>query len=368
MYRARLKRDLDRWTAQGLISASDARAMLDDHDAQASRFSLGGVLLILSAVLLSAAILMLVAANWQAIPRLVKVSAVIALIWGFQCGGAVALAFGRAAIGQALLVLAAASFGGGLALVAQLYHLSGDPLGLFYVWVSAATLSCLLFRSGVMAGFVASLCVATTAMALDQFNFDWSLQTLLLPPGFAALIIALSFWAGFERVRHVAGVLLLGWLIWLYTQNTDIRIAIAFVAAGFAVFALAGLSRFYHAHILRLAAIYSLALAVVGLGLVNLEYDHGFKLAIVSVVAVMMSVLALIIRGRDDGAVRAMAYLIFVGQTLYLSFQTIDSMLDTSGFFLISGLLVALLAFGVSKLEKLLSAKRSRPKGAVKDA
>lgn len=368
MYRARLKRDLDRWTAMGLISESDAQAMLKDHDAQASSFSLGGVLLILSAVLLSLAILLLVAANWQAIPRLVKVSAVIALIWGFQCGGAVALAFGRMAMGQALLVLAAASFGGGLALVAQLYHLSGDPLGLFYVWIAAATLSCVLFRSGVMAGFVAALCVATTAMALDQFNFDWSMQTLLLPPGFALLIIALSFWAGPERVRHVAGVLLLGWLLWLYGQNTDVALAIGFVAAGFAVFAGAGLSRFYAFHIVQLAAIYSLALTVAGLMLLNIEYDHGLRLAIVAVAAVVISVAALIIKGRDDGAVRAMAYLIFAGQTLYLSFQTIDSMLDTSGFFLISGLLVALLAFGVSRVEKLLSAKRDGQKGAMEDA
>jgi uncharacterized membrane protein len=357
MYRARLKRDLERWSAMGLISEQQAQDMLRNHDEQASSFSLGAVLLILSAVLLSAAILLLVAANWQLIPRLVKVSAVIALIWGFHCGGAISLALGRAAIGQALLVLGAASFGGGLALVAQLYHLSGDPLNLFYVWIAAATLSCLLFRSGVMVGFVASLCLATMAVALDHYNFDWAIEILVLPPGFAVLIIALSFWAGHERVRHIACLLLLGWLIWLYGQNSEIAVAIAFVAGGFACFVAAGLS-----------SVYSLALAIVGLALVNMHYDHGLPLAFVALTAVVIAIAALMIKGRDDGVVRAMAYLIFAGETLYVSFATIDTMLDTSGFFLISGVLVALLAFGVSRVEKLLAASRRMESGGRKDA
>lgn len=368
MYRARLKRDIDRWMAKGLISEREAHAMLLEHDSQASSFSIGGVLLILSAVLLSAAILLLVAANWQAIPRLVKVSAVITLIWGFHCGGAVALALGRRAAGQALLVLGTATFGGGLALVGQLYHLSGEPLDLFYVWIAAATLSCLLFRASVMVGFVAVLCVATVAMALDQYNFDWTTETLLPPPGFAVLILALSFWPGHERVRHVAFVLLLGWLIWLYAQHMQVALAIAFVLGGFVVFAVAGSSRVYALHIWRLVTMYSLILAIAGLAIINIEYDHGLPLAVVALAALAMSVAALVIKGRDDGMVRALAYLIFVGETLYISFTTIETMLNTSGFFLISGLLVALLAFGVSRLEKMLSAARAAEKGGRGDA
>lgn len=359
MYRARLKRDLDRWSAMGLISEREAQAMLRDHDAQASSFSIGAVLVVLSAVLLSAAILLLVAANWQTIPRLVKISGVIAFIWGFHCGGAILIALGRQAFGQALLVLGAASFGGGLALVGQLYHLSGDQLDLFYVWLAAATVSCVLFRSGVMAGFVAILSVATVFIALDQYDFDWTLQTMLLPPGLAVLIIALSFWAGHERVRHIAFLLLFGWLIWLYAQHTDIAVAFGFVVGGFGVFAAVALSHLYRAQIFRLAASYGLALAVAGLALVHLEYDSGLRLALIAVVSVAISIAALAIKGRDDGVVRAMAYLIFAGETLYVSFATIDSMLDTSGFFLISGLLVAVLAFAASRVEKLLAASRA---------
>lgn len=362
MYRARLKRDLDRWVANGLVNERDAQAMLADHDAQASSFSVGSVLLVLSAVLLSASILLVIAANWQAIPRLMKVSVVIALIWGFHCGGAILIALGRKALGQGLLVLGAASFGGGMALVGQLYHLSGDELDLFYVWLTAAVLSCIFFRSGVMLGFVAALCMVTVAVGFDRYNFDWTMQTVLLPPALSCVIILLSFWAGNLRVRHVAGVLLLAWLVWLYAHTTDVRIAIAFVAGGFGVFAALALTKLYEWHLARLLATYALALSAIGLALVNIEYSTGLSLAFVSIVSLVISVAALVMKGRDDGMVRAMAYMIFAGETLYLSFQTIDSLLDTSSFFLISGLLVALLAFGVSRLEKLLSQNRGLKK------
>jgi uncharacterized membrane protein len=358
MYRARLKRDLDRWSAMGLVSEREAQAMLADHDAQASSFSVGSVLLVLSAVLLSASILLIVAANWQEIPRLVKVSVVIAFIWGFHCGGALLIALGRNVLGQSLLVLGAASFGGGMALVGQLYHLSGDELDLLYVWLAAAVMSCIFFRSGVMLGFVAVLCVTTVGVGFDQASFDWTLQTLILPPVLSCVIVMLSFWAGNVRVRHVAGCLLLGWLVWLYAHETDVRIAIAFVAGGFGVFAAVAITKHYHVHIVRLIATYGLALSMIGLALVNIEYGSGLPLAFVSIVSLAISIAALVMKGRDDGVVRAMAYLIFAGETLYLSFETIDSLLDTSSFFLISGLLVALLAFGVSRLEKLLAGKR----------
>jgi uncharacterized membrane protein len=362
MYRARLKRDLDRWSAMGLINEREAQAMLEDHDAQASSFSIGSVLLLLSAVMVSAAILLLVAANWQAIPRLVKISAVIALIWGFQCGGALLIARKRSALGQSFLVLGATSFGGGLALVGQLYHLSGDQLDLFYMWLIAASLSCVFFRSGVMLGFVAALCVATVAVGLDQYNFDWTVQTVLLPPVLASLIILLSFWAGNERVRHVAGLLLLGWLVWLYAHNSDVSVAIAFVVGGFAVFALVALTGTNRHQLFRVLAIYALALSVIGVAVLNVTYGSGVQLAVVAVVAVGISIGALAINGRDDGVVRGMAYLLFAGETLYLSFATIDSMLDTSGFFLVSGLLVALLALCASKVEKMLAASRKMTK------
>ena len=68
-----------------------------------------------------------------------------------------------------------------------------------------------------------------------------------------------------------------------------------------------------------------------------------------------MSIAAIALDGRDNGAVRFLAYSAFAAEVLYLSYETIDSILGTSAFFLLAGLVVAILAFIVIRLEKRFS-------------
>ena len=126
MYRARLERDFKHWIDKGLLQDNAARAMLAEYDGRESTFRAGRVLLILAALLLSASILLLVAANWEALPRLARVAGIVALIWGFHFAAGWLLRASRAALAAAALVLGAAAFGGGIALIGQMYHLSGD--------------------------------------------------------------------------------------------------------------------------------------------------------------------------------------------------------------------------------------------------
>lgn len=67
MYRGRLKRDLALWVEKRLIGQDVADALLRDVNSRRSAFSIGGVLMILAAVLIAASILLLIAANWQEI-------------------------------------------------------------------------------------------------------------------------------------------------------------------------------------------------------------------------------------------------------------------------------------------------------------
>jgi len=368
MYRARLKKDLERWAEMGLISQQASDAMLEDHDSRSTTPAIGGVLLMLSAVLLSAAILLLVAANWQAIPRLVKVSGIILLIWIFHGGAAFSLAYGRKATGQALLVLGAASFGAAMSLVGQLYHLSGDLLDLLYVWIGMATLSALIFRSGAMAGFVGLLALGLAGATIDQFNFAWVAETVWTPPLLALLIAFLSWFTGNVRVQNLAGLLLLGWLAWIYGEVMRTDLAVAYAVGGLVLFALTVLPGLARHAVVRLAGLHALLLSGLGLVILNSIYDKGLPLAFVAIGAVAVAIVALVLRGREDGQLRSVAYLIFGGEILYLSFATIDSLLGTSGFFLISGVIVALLALGASQVEKRLQARKGRAVGAGIDA
>src|SRR5690349_7391365 len=114
MYRARLERDFKHWMDKGLLQENAARAMLAEYDGRESTFRAGRVLLILAALLLSASILLLVAANWEALPRLARVAGIVALVWGFHFAAAWLTQTGRTTLAAAALVLGVAAFGGGI--------------------------------------------------------------------------------------------------------------------------------------------------------------------------------------------------------------------------------------------------------------
>ena len=72
-----VSKDIARWRAAGLIDEATATALSADAAAHHRRsFSFGGILAILAAALFGAALLLLVAANWEAIPRLVRVAGI----------------------------------------------------------------------------------------------------------------------------------------------------------------------------------------------------------------------------------------------------------------------------------------------------
>ena len=73
MYRDRLERDLAIWVGKGLIERPQADALLAEYDGRESSFSVGRALMMIAACLIAAALLLLVASNWEAIPRLMRV-------------------------------------------------------------------------------------------------------------------------------------------------------------------------------------------------------------------------------------------------------------------------------------------------------
>ncbi|MDQ0457220.1 DUF2157 domain-containing protein [Rhizobium paknamense] len=362
MYRARLKKDLARWVSQGLITADTAEAMLADQRDQPAVITTGGVLMMLSAVLISAALLLLVAANWQAIPRLVKVGGILTLIWIFHLGGALLMARGRVILGEVLLVLGAVSFGAAISLVAQLYHLSGDVLDALALWLCGALAACLAFRSQALGGVVVLLAAALVVAGYDQNQWNWAGEARWLSPAMVVLILFPAWWVRRPALIRGALLLLYTWLIWIYSLSSDNQLAAAYVVAGVTIFVLSALVA--QRGLLREAGVYlapfALLLAAFGLLVLNMEYDEGLPLAGIAVLTLAVAILALALKGSEDATIRALAYGMFAAEVLYLSFTTIDSLLGTSGFFFLSGLIVAALAFAVLRLERHFKARRVR--------
>ena len=362
MYRGRLERDLSIWVDKGLITEVAAEQMLGEYDARPASFSLGRVLMVLAAVLLGAAVLLLIASNWEAIPRLVRVGAILIIIWAAYLGAAALFARGAQAAGNALLVIAVLGFGGAISLIGQMYHLSGDEQVVMYLWFAIAVISAALFRSAPAVAIAGFLSWASFAVYLNNNDGRWIGIGAWLPIVMSAVTVALVRYTDAGRVRHLAYLLAVAWLAWIYTLNEDLWLAMVYVVCGMAVFLAVSLPPLRVTEFILTAgaapAFYAFLVAAVGLLLLNIQLEQGGALILLSLATLGVSVLAIALQGRDNGAVRYLAYLMFAGEILYLASETVGSILGTSGLFLLSGLFVAVVAWLVIRLERRFGGKR----------
>lgn len=364
MYRGRLERDFKLWTAQGLIDATTATRLLHEYDSRESSFSLGRVLMVIAALLVSAAILLLVAANWEAIPRLVRLVGIVALIWGAYIAGGVLMMRGAERLAAAFLVLATLTFGGAIALVGQMYHLSGDTVQAMLVWFAGAVVAAALFRSGAVtaiAGFLAF--VVSGADWTQSYSADETVLLWLMPL-MAVIVILLVRYTGAARVRHLAYLLLVAWLAFIYSEHETPTTAIAIAGFGAVAYLIAALPQSPLHALARSAgaapAFYSYLVLVVGLCVLHAEFDGVGNRLFVGIITLVAAIGGIALSGKENGGVRYLGYAAFAAETLYLASETIGSIIGTSGFFLVSGLVVALIAWAVITLERRFSRSETR--------
>ncbi|QLF70308.1 DUF2157 domain-containing protein [Peteryoungia desertarenae] len=359
MYRGRLKRDLALWTEKGLLSADAAQSILAELDSRKSSFSFGNVLMMLAAVLIAAAILLLVAANWQAIPRLMKIGGIFFLIWIFHGLAILAYFKQRPMLVSVFLVLGSASFGGAIALIGQAYHLSGDALQAALLWFAVSALtgglvrsSALTVMSGLLALLVCYYILEDIGLDPDWLSDAWSYVPLALSP----ILAWLSLRSGNERSLHFPYMIASGWLLWM--AGIDRFDAASLIVAVLAYALFLGLAiQGSPAYRLRqrfggATTFYPLLLAALSAAFVQFSELGVFEAVLTGLAILAGSLLALALEGRDNGAVRFLAYFVFALEVLYLSYETIDSIMGTAAFFLLAGVIVALLALVVIRLEK----------------
>lgn len=359
MYRGRLERDLKLWTTQGLLDAPTAGRLLREYDSRERAFSVGRVLMIIAALLVSAALLLLVAANWEAIPRLARLIGIVGVIWGAYIAGGVLIMRGAERLAAAFLVLGTLSFGGAIALVGQMYHLSGDTFQAMLVWFAGAVVAAALFRSGAVTAIAGFLAFVVAGADWTQSYSANETVLLWLMPVMAIIIILLVRYTGAARVRHLAYLLLVTWIGFIYSENDTPAMAIAIAAFGAGAYLLAAVPQSPLHALARNAgaapAFYSYLVLMVGLLVLHAEFDGIADRLLLGIITLAAAIAGIVLSGKENGAVRYLGYATFAAETLYLASETIGSIIGTSGFFLVSGLVVALIAWAVIVLERRFS-------------
>lgn len=206
-YRKRLDADLTRWVGEGLLNADSASAIRRSVAADGG-FRLPALLGLFGGLLIASSVAAFVAANWEAIPRLVKLVMILISVVAALGIAARLERKGSPSGADAAATCGVLIFGAGIALIGQMYHLPADwPAGALLVALGALVVAVLLRSNGALAVALVALCAWSGGRWEEgQGRLHLAFLVLYLP----ALWLALS---RSNRLVHHLAVLALG--LWL---------------------------------------------------------------------------------------------------------------------------------------------------------
>ena len=137
-YRQRLEGDVTRWQMDGVITPATGNAIRTTLGPLPSGVNIASVVGIVGGLLIGAAFLAFVAANWSEIARPARFAMLLAGIAAAYALGAWFDRGGRAFLADSAVSIGCIIFGAAIALVGQMYHLGGDFAGAMLLWAAAA--------------------------------------------------------------------------------------------------------------------------------------------------------------------------------------------------------------------------------------
>ncbi|MGD2179639.1 DUF2157 domain-containing protein [Lusitaniella coriacea] len=215
-FRHQLRQEVEQWQTEGLIDS-----LLYDRLAQRYQFNTLEsaarnhfilILLGLGSILLGLAVITFVAANWQIWTKEVKVVLLLSLFMGINAAGFYLwrrpTERWQSRAGQSLLLLGSLVLGANLALMSQLFHLSGPAYELYLVWGIGVLAMAYSLRLTLLAVFAVILVALGYCSGFPNlyYSVDLSqLQPLLHHmPLFASIaFIPLAYWC---RSRWLFGM------------------------------------------------------------------------------------------------------------------------------------------------------------------
>lgn len=206
-FRRELRQEAQKWQADGLIDVSVYEELSEryqfNHLETSARNRFVVILIGLGSLLLGLAVITLVAANWQVWSRELRVGLLLSVFVGVNAGGFYLWRRPgdrwQRRLGQGLLFLGALILGANMALMAQMFHQSGSPAGLYLVWgigVLAMAYSLRLTLLGMLSVLLIGIGYWRGQSDLYYLEtFSWLRLMLTYMPLLASLMfIPLAYW------------------------------------------------------------------------------------------------------------------------------------------------------------------------------
>lgn len=361
-YRHKVERDLARWQGSGWISETGAAAIKADLAARKSAFGIAAVFAILGAVLFGFAVMSFVAAHWTGMSKLARLALLLATLWG--CYGAAAALTARQmqAFAHAAVLGGIAVYGASIMLIAQMYHIEGNPPDAVLWWALGALLAAALAQSNpALAAAFVLICVWSGMERGWSNGVHWGFLPVW---GVAAGIAA---WLRWRPGLHLAALSLAAWIVPLgyFVLDHHAHWIVVLIGAGLAAAAAAAPQAIDRQAPVS-SALFTYGVAVAFAGLFILQFiDDGrwllgsrtgisisqlILLAVITLAGLLASMLWAIM--TDNRAALWLAYAAFAAEIFTLYLRTLGSLLDTSLFFLLAAIIVSLLAFAAFRLHQ----------------
>ena len=126
-YRHRVERDLARWQTAGWVSEAGAAAIRTDLQSRKSPFGVAPIFAMLGAVLFGFAVMSFVAAHWTAMSKLARLALLLVDAVGLLRRRRRPVPAPARAFAQAAVLGGIAVYGASIMLIAQMYHMEGNP-------------------------------------------------------------------------------------------------------------------------------------------------------------------------------------------------------------------------------------------------
>jgi len=210
MLASRTARQVEDWKARGLIDAPTARALLDDIGAAGAGRSFASVAVWLGITCLAFGAMTFVAANWDAMPRLLRMIALGSGMLVSYIAAGVLHRRGNIGGAEAFVLLGCGIFGAAVMLTGQMYHLTGPPQEGVLHWAIGTFAAAIATGAVGAMGLAMMLATLWTAMVMVLGDGDTSFHA-----GFVPLWAAITACVWWMRTRAVAHLCAIGALVWL---------------------------------------------------------------------------------------------------------------------------------------------------------
>ncbi|MCU7799987.1 MAG: DUF2157 domain-containing protein [gamma proteobacterium symbiont of Lucinoma myriamae] len=282
----KLQEKLPHWKVQSWLDEVSAQSILNDaysdaNNSNTKSHKISLILGIMGVMLLAVGVISFIAANWQGMSKIMKLSLLFSSMTAAYLASIWALSEQKyPALGEAFLLLGVLLFGNNIMLIAQIYHIDSHYPNAILLWAAGALVTAFIMKSEVV--LITSVLLSLLWSGMEIFDFSQIHWHWLV---FWSVCSVLTIRQGFHLAAHIMIVSFFVWLLfsfYSFSRYTSVGYLVqTYLLSGLLIFMLAETIRNrqyirYFAELLSCYALIFSAAFLFTLSFPELDFDAYF--------------------------------------------------------------------------------------------